>query len=174
MVFILDALRNGLYAFVKQLLEQYAEHVSWQSEIRHEAIKFPPMEKMIIDYQVRSNSITGHTLFWLMPSPNGRWSAVLADLWGTWATRVALERQVLVQLPSKLDEWVTFVSCIAYPLLAKHRIRLRLYSGCLSSMVWSCFGLVFGAKLAVSVSAVVANFIRIRRRRTKSLRFSVT
>lgn len=35
-----------------QLLEQYAEQVSWQSEIRHEAIRFPPMEKMIVDYQV--------------------------------------------------------------------------------------------------------------------------
>lgn len=35
-----------------QLLEQYAEQVSWQSEIRHEAIRFPPMDKMIVDYQV--------------------------------------------------------------------------------------------------------------------------
>lgn len=53
MVFILDALRYGWNVFVKQLLEQYAEQVPWQSEIRHEAIKFPPMDKMIIDYQVK-------------------------------------------------------------------------------------------------------------------------
>ena len=36
-----------------QLVEQYGEQVQWQSEIRHEAIRFPPMEKMIADYQVR-------------------------------------------------------------------------------------------------------------------------
>lgn len=35
-----------------QLLEQYAEQVPWQSEIRHDAIRFPPMAKMIVDYQV--------------------------------------------------------------------------------------------------------------------------
>lgn len=39
---------------ITQLLEQYAEQVPWQSEIRHEAIKFPPMDKMIVDYQVRA------------------------------------------------------------------------------------------------------------------------
>lgn len=38
-----------------QLLEQYAEQVQWQSEIRHEAIRFPPMEKMIVDYQVSAH-----------------------------------------------------------------------------------------------------------------------
>lgn len=38
-----------------QLLEQYAEQVPWQSEIRHEAIRFPPMDKMIVDYQVSRN-----------------------------------------------------------------------------------------------------------------------
>ena len=38
-----------------QLLEQYGEQVQWQSEIRHEAISFPPMEKMIADYQVRDS-----------------------------------------------------------------------------------------------------------------------
>lgn len=57
MVFILDALRYGSNVFVKQLLEQYAEQVSWQSEIRHEAIKFPPMDKMIIDYQVNGEKV---------------------------------------------------------------------------------------------------------------------
>lgn len=48
--------------FFPQLLEQYAEQVSWQSEIRHEAIRFPPMDKMIVDYQVRRGaSVTPET-----------------------------------------------------------------------------------------------------------------
>lgn len=40
------------FVLLTQLLEQYAEQVPWQSEIRHEAIRFPPMDKMIIDFQV--------------------------------------------------------------------------------------------------------------------------
>lgn len=39
------------FVLLTQLLEQYAEQVPWQSEIRNEAIKFPPMDKMIVDYQ---------------------------------------------------------------------------------------------------------------------------
>lgn len=49
---VMDVLRAFRIRCNSQLLEQYAEQVSWQSEIRHEAIRFPPMDKMIVDYQV--------------------------------------------------------------------------------------------------------------------------
>ncbi|CAN0242002.1 unnamed protein product, partial [Discosporangium mesarthrocarpum] len=39
------------FVLLTQLMDQYADQVQWQSEIRHEAIRFPPMEKAIIDYQ---------------------------------------------------------------------------------------------------------------------------
>lgn len=47
---------------VLQLLDQYGEEVQWQTETRHESIRFPPMDQMIVDYQVRPEPLHGATL----------------------------------------------------------------------------------------------------------------